>query len=113
MRQPTQPISVALLGVPDASAATIYGFYDALASVRRDWTMLHGGVPADSPFTPQVVSADGRAFEAANGVRITPQASFEQCPLPAVIGVCDLAVPPGSDVGDRLEASVHWVSGFY
>jgi len=56
----TRPITVALLGTPEVSAATLYGFYDMLASTRRDWQMLHGGMPAESPFRPLVVSVDGR-----------------------------------------------------
>ena len=73
-----QPITVALLGTPAVSAATLYGFYDALNSTRRDWQMLHGGPDTPSPFRPLVVSADGRPFDGGNGVRITPDASFEE-----------------------------------
>jgi transcriptional regulator GlxA family with amidase domain len=113
MRTHAKPISVALLGLPDASAATIYGFYDALASVRRDWTMLHGGAPADSPFAPRVVSHDGQPFEAANAVRITPEASFAQCPRPDVVVISDLAVPPGTDLGNRLDAAIRWILECY
>src|SRR5688572_12134869 len=114
MRHSAGPITVALLGMPDvSSAAMLYGFYDALASVRRDWTMLHGGVPADSPFRPLVVSPDGEPFEAANGVRITPEASFAHCPRPEVIVVSDVMVPPGTDVGDRFDSSVEWLLGCY
>jgi transcriptional regulator GlxA family with amidase domain len=109
MRSPAKPVKVALLAVPDASAATLYGFYDALASVRRDWAMLHGGVPADSPIRPLVVSPDGQPFDAANGVRITPEASFSQCPRPDVVVVGDVMVPPGTDVGDRFDAAVQWL----
>jgi transcriptional regulator GlxA family with amidase domain len=113
MRHSAEPITVALLGLPDASAATLYGFYDLLASVRRDWTMLHGGALADSPFRPWVVSPDGKPFEAANGVRVTPDAGFAQCPRPDVIVVGDVMVPPGTDVGDRFDPAVQWLLAGY
>lgn len=113
MRHTTAPITVALLGVPESSAATLYGFFDALASVRRDWTLLHGGAPEESPFRPMVVSADGEPFDAANGVRITPQASFAQCPRPHVAVVGDVMVAPGSDLDDRFVPAVQWLQTAY
>jgi transcriptional regulator GlxA family with amidase domain len=112
MRKPAR-VTVALLGVPDASAATLYGFYDALASVRRDWTMLHGGAPAESPFQPLIVSVDGQPFEAGNGIRITPAAGFAQCPRPDVVVVTDVMVPPGSDMSGRFDAAVAWLQACY
>ncbi len=103
------PVTVALLGLPETTAATLYGFYDALASVRRDWTMLHGGGAADSPFKPLVVNSDGKPFSAANGVRITPDCSFAECSNPDVVVVTDVAVQPGTDVGKRYDESVSWL----
>lgn len=113
MRHTGGPITVALMGVPDASAATLYGFYDALASVRRDWTMLHGGAPQDSPFRPLVVSADGQPFDGANGVRITPTASFAQCPRPQVVVVSDVMLPPGAAPDARFAPAVEWLRSSY
>jgi transcriptional regulator GlxA family with amidase domain len=102
-------ITVALLAVPESSAATIYGFYDALASVRRDWTLLHGGEPQASPFRPLVVSPDGQPLVTSNGVRITPDVDFAACPHPEIAVVTDINVAPGSDVGQRFADSVQWL----
>lgn len=104
-----RPITVALLGTPDASAATLFGFYDALLSTRRDWQMLHGGPPTDSPFRPLVVSRDGQPFAAGNGVRITPDASFADCPHPDVVCVTDLMIPPGTALGELYAPEVAWM----
>ena len=110
MLRTNEPITVALLALPDTTAATLYGFYDALASVRRDWRMLHGQPPMDSPFRPLVVSEDGRPFEAANGVRITPQGSFANCPPPDVAVVTDVQVAPGdSDTAPGFDGAVQWL----
>ena len=75
---------MALLGAPAVGAATPHGFYDALCSNRRDWQMLHGGLdtPSPSPVRPLVLSANGRSFEAGNGVRVTPDAGLADCPHP-------------------------------
>jgi transcriptional regulator GlxA family with amidase domain len=108
-----EPVTVALLGTPAVSAATLYGFYDALCGTRRDWQMLHGGKQLPSPFRTLVVSADGQPFEAANGVRIVPNASFADCPRPDVAVVTDLLVPPGSRVADEYADEVAWMRGVH
>lgn len=110
MPNPLQrPITVALLGTPAVTAATLYGFYDALSGTRRDWHMLHGNAQAESPFRPLVVSRDGLPFEAGNGVRITPDAGFVDCPRPDIICVTDLLIPPGAPVSDLYEPEVQWM----
>ncbi|HQU48220.1 MAG TPA: helix-turn-helix domain-containing protein [Casimicrobiaceae bacterium] len=102
-------VVVALLGIPDVTAATLYGFYDVLAGTRRDWQVLHGGDAIVSPFRPLVVSRDGEPFSGANGVRITPDASMADCPSPDVVCITDIAVPPGEPLGDRYDVEVAWV----
>lgn len=106
-----RPVTVALLGTPAVSAATLYGFYDPLRSVRRDWQMLHGGPDTPSPLRPLVVSADGRPFEAGNGVRLTPDAGFADCPHPDVAVVTDLMIPPGEPLAGLYDADMAWLRG--
>lgn len=113
MNAPHRPITVALLATPAVSAATLYGFYDTLHSTRRDWHMLHGGPDTPSPFRPLVVSADGRPFEGGNGVRITPDASFADCPHPDVAVITDLMIPPGASLAGLYEHEVAWLRGAY
>lgn len=113
MHPQARPITIALLGAPAVSASTLYGFYDALAGVRRDWQLLHGGAPAASPFKPLIVSRDGQAFEAANGVRITPDAAFSDCPEPDVVCITDLAIAPDTPLGDDYEPEVKWIRERY
>lgn len=108
---PDRRIIVALLGTPEVGAATLYGFYDVLAGARRDWQMLHGGAPVESPFRPLVVSADGQPFLAGNGVRITPDASFAECPHPDVVCITDLLIPPEQPTEGRYDAEIAWLRG--
>lgn len=106
----TAPITVALLAVPGATgAATLYGFFDALAGTRRDWQMLHGGGEVASPFRPLVVSRDGRPLTGANGVPITPDAGLADCPRPDVACVTDVQLPPDEALGERFDAEVAWL----
>lgn len=103
-----RPITVALLAMPGVTAGTLYGFHDFLSGVHRDWSMLHGG-DAESPFRSHIISRDGRPLETANGVRITPDASFEACESPDVVCVTDIAVPPGKPVGNDYDPEVAWL----
>lgn len=104
----TRTITIALLATPGVTAATLFGFHDCLCGVHRDWSMLHGG-QADSPFRSLIVSRDGAPMEAANGVRITPDASFDTCPAPNVVCVTDLALPPDEPLGSAYDAEVAWL----
>lgn len=104
------PITVALLAAPESSAATIFGFYDALASVRRDWTLLHGGPVQPSPFRPLVVTADGQPVTTVNGVRLTPDAGFAQVMSPHVAVVTDINLAPDADLGTRFDPAVRWLT---
>lgn len=102
------PVRVALLGVADSTASTLYGFLDTLAGVCRDWETVHGR-SGESPFHPQIVSRDGRPFVAANGVRISPDASFETAASPDIVCITDLAVAPDQPLGDRYDAEARWI----
>ena len=103
------PTVVALLAAPDVSAATLYGFYDALSSAGRDWQMLHGREPGPARFRPLVVSHDGQPVAGANGVRIQADTSFADCPAPDVVCITDLAVMPGQPLDARYEPAVAWL----
>ncbi|MBK6614950.1 helix-turn-helix domain-containing protein [Ottowia sp.] len=102
------PIEVALLALPQSTAATLFGIYDILASVRRDWSLVHGEAPQASPFRPLIVSPDGQPLDATNGVRITPHRGFGDCGNPAVVIVADLMVAP-DEAGEGFEASIEWL----
>ncbi len=103
------PLTVALLAVPAVLASTLYGFYDMLASVRRDWQRLHGGGDFASPFRPLVVSRDGLPLATCNGVRVTPDTSIADCPTPDVVCVTSLAIPPDSAPGEEYRIELQWL----
>ena len=107
---PASPTVVALLAVPEVTAATLYGFYDALSSAGRDWQVLHGREPGAALFRPIVVSADGAPVLGANGVRIHVDASFVDCPPPDVVCITDVAVMPGQPLDRCYEPAVAWLS---
>ncbi len=109
MSSSDRQVTVALVATPEVSAATVYGFVDVLSSTRRDWQMLHGRTPQASPFRPLVVSRDGQPLTAANGVRITPDASLADCSRPDVICVTDLMVAPGDPLPADHAPEIAWM----
>jgi transcriptional regulator GlxA family with amidase domain len=110
-QQQQRPVTVAMLGAPQVSASTLYGFYDALASTRRDWKMLHGEPPGDSPLRPLIVSADGLPFVTTNGVHVHPDVTYAQCPHPDVVCITDLAIPPDTSQSYPFAAELAWIRG--
>ena len=83
MTAASTPITVALLATPEATAATLYGFYDGLSCAGRDWQLLHG--------QDRSARCSGHWWSATTGGRSSPErrachpdASFADCPRPDV-----------------------------
>src|SRR5690606_34993375 len=89
--------------------STLYGMFEVLEAAGRDWPMVTEGVPGESKIRPVIVSADGCAFESANGLRVAPSYSFDSCPPPDVVAIPDLAVMPNEDVAGRYPRAVAWL----
>lgn len=109
MSAPSSPIKVALIAAPAVSAATLYGFYDALFSAGRDWQMLHGDPAPRSLFHPIVVSREGGTVIGANDVPIRAEISLADCPPVHAACITDLALPPGEPLDDRYDAEIAWL----
>jgi transcriptional regulator GlxA family with amidase domain len=101
-------ISIALLATRDATASTLYGVYDLLASAGRDWDMIVNGTPGTPLFDLKVVAASTDVFHGGNGVRIQPDAAFGD-DVPDVIFVPELLVAPDDDFGKNYRAEIAWV----
>jgi transcriptional regulator GlxA family with amidase domain len=104
---------VALLGVPESTASTLYGMYDVLESAGRDWSALIEGQPAEPAIRTLIVSADGKPFQAPNGLSITPSCSLSDCPRPDVVSIPDLTVMPDENIAGRYDAEIAWIKEAY
>jgi transcriptional regulator GlxA family with amidase domain len=91
--------------VSEAAAFVIYGIYDLFKGAGRDWGVLTTGQPGPELLRPQVVSSHDGTFAAANGVRITPDLTLDQCIAPQMVSVPEVAIAPGAaiarEVGDE------------
>lgn len=102
-------VAVAILAFPEATASTIYGFYDVLLSAGRDWGLIVDGVPGPQLLRPRVVTLDGAPFTAANGVRIAPDCGIDACGKPDVVCVPEVLVPPGAPLDGRFTGEAAWL----
>lgn len=106
-------LCIALLGVPESTASTLYGMYDVLQSAGRDWCTLIEQKPGESALEVLIVSATGKQFRALNGLSIEPGAALADCPRPDVIAIPDLMVMPDEDIAGRYEAEIAWIRKAY
>lgn len=108
-REAGEPVAVAILALPEATASVIYGIYDLLKGAGRDWGVVTTGEPGPELLRPQVVSSRAGSFVAANGVRITPEATLDECVAPQIVCVPEVAIAPGTRIAGRFEAEVDWL----
>jgi transcriptional regulator GlxA family with amidase domain len=107
------PVEVAILVFPEATASVVYGMYDLFRAAGRDWGMIVEGQPGPELMRPRVVSARRGAFAAANGVRITPDATLEECIAPAVVCVPEVFVAPDEPLAGRFAPEIAWLKHSY
>lgn len=113
MNETRQPVTAAVLAVPESTASTLYGMCEVLASAGRDWAALIEGRAAPSAFRALVVSADGQRMALPNGLAVEPAFSLADCPRPDVMVIPDLAVMPGEDLAGRHELEKTWLRAHY
>lgn len=102
-------VSIAILALPAAGAATLYGMYDLFMSAGRDWGLIAEGRPGPQLFAPRIVAVSGEPFDIGNGVLVRPDASLGDAGTPQVICVPELFVPPHSPIEGRFDSEVQWL----
>lgn len=98
-----------MLAPPRAESATVFGMLDVLASVGRDWQMLNGGPPAKTRTVAHLLSADGLAFEDANGRTLQPDGSLDDHPDCGVVIVPQLFFAPSDPLPDDTTPYQHYL----
>lgn len=109
MRTSQSPVTIAILAFPETTASVLYGMYDLFKSAGRDWGIIVDGRPGKDLLQPLVAARQADAFIAANGVRITPQVSFADCPVPDIVCVPELTVPPSESLDGRFTDEIDWL----
>jgi transcriptional regulator GlxA family with amidase domain len=100
--------TIALLATRNATASTLYGVYDLLASAGRDWDLIVNGKPGQPLFDLFVVAPDTEPFRGANGVMIKPDRKMDD-ETPDVIFIPELMVEPTDDFATIYRQDIAWV----
>lgn len=102
-------INVAILAVPEVTASTLFGMFDLFSSPGRDWSFIVAGEAGAQRMHPFVVARGPEAFKAANGIWVTPDYGFADCPLPDVVCIPDFFVNPGDSVAGQYLPEAQWL----
>ncbi|MFN4142122.1 GlxA family transcriptional regulator [Aestuariivirga sp.] len=109
MAKVPEPLKVAVVGVPEVTASTLFGMFDLFSSPGRDYQFITRGVPGEQRMMPYIVARSQRAFSAANGVRVTPHHSFATAPQPDIVCIPDFFVNPGDSVAGQYAPEAKWL----
>lgn len=98
-----------VVGTPWASASTTFAILDVLASVGRDWEMLHGD-PAKQPrFRARLLSCDGQPYPEPNGRMIAPDGSLSEASCTDIVIVPDLHLDPTAPAPAEFAPIADWI----
>ena len=103
------PLNVAILAVPEVTASALYGMFDLFSSPGRDFPFITRGTAGEPRMRPYVVAREPREFKAANGIRVTPDHGFGDCPMPSIVCIPDFFVNPGDSVAGLYDAEAAWL----
>ena len=109
----TTAVRTAVLGTRWTGTSTAFSILDLLASVGRDWEMLHG-TPVQPPrFNASYLTLDGKPYQDLNGRRITPDGGLTACPEPQLIIVPDIHVDPNAALPEEFTELAEWIRNAY
>ncbi len=104
---------VAILVIPDTTAAVVYGMHDLFVSAGREWGMITEGRPGPELLKPVLVARSTGPLQVCNDIRIDVGTSLEECPSDAVVCVPEVNVPPGTPLGDLYATEIKWLQDRY
>ena len=99
-----------VIGMPWAGTSTVYAILDVLASVGRDWAMLHGEQMQPSPFRAQLCTPTGDVYRDTNSRAITPDAALPEPSQTDLVIVPDMHLDPWKPLPAELKSIAEWVA---
>lgn len=103
-------LQTTVIGSPLAGTSVLFCILDVLASVGRDWEMLHG-LPAQVPvFEISLRTGDGAPYWDVNGRKITPDARLDEAPEPDLIIVPDMHFDPNGGFPEQYREMADWLA---
>ena len=106
--KPKPPVNAALVALPEASAAVLYGMHEVLAAVGTIWNRLTGQDTGVRRVAAQIVAASEEPFRTTLGVPVAADGSFDDPQQFDIVIVPDLELPPTGTIGFPPE-SIKWL----
>ena len=103
-------IKTAVIGSRFAGTSTLFCILDVLASVGRDWEMLHGEPAAEPTFVVSMRTVDAAPYWDINGRKITPDAMLTEAPEPDLIIVPDMHFDPAGGPPAEFAPVTDWLA---
>lgn len=102
-------LNTVVIGSRLSGTSTLFSILDILASVGRDWEVLHGLPSLEPGFTVSLRTQDAAPYWDINGRKVTPDAALDETPIPDLIIVPDLHLDPSGRLPEELSPVVDWV----
>ncbi|MES9944229.1 MAG: helix-turn-helix domain-containing protein [Candidatus Thiodiazotropha sp.] len=106
-------VNTVVLGLPVAATSVIFGILDVLASVGRDWEMVHGMPSQDPRFHPRLLSLDGADYTDQNGRLVRPDGALQDVEQPDLVIIPELLINPRVPLPATLDAYADWIKRAY
>ncbi len=113
MDEAQSAIRTVVLGCPLAGTSTVYAILDVLASVGRDWEMLHGEARQMPRFSVTLRSIYGLPYKDVNQRTITPDGALVAAPACDLVIVPDLHLDPSSPLPADFAPLSSWIGAAY
>jgi len=94
---------------PETSSSVVYGMYDLLKSVGRDWSFVVDGTVGTSLLDVKLIGATTDSFSLLNGVPTKAEITYSSTDTPDVIIVPEVMIPPGAEVGPEFAPVVQYL----
>ncbi len=105
------PIKTVVIGSPYVGTAVAFSILDVLASVGRDWELLHGVTPSPKPyFQASLRTLDGAPYLDVNGRKVTPDDRIDAEPLPDLVIVPDIHADFSQPLPKDLAGLADWIA---
>lgn len=102
-------LKTVVIGSSLAGTSTVYSILDVLASVGRDWEVLHGAPPESQAFAISLRTLDGAPYWDINGRKVTPDGALDEPPAPDLIIAPDLHLDPSGELPAELAPISEWI----
>ncbi len=99
----------AVVAISCAGTSTLFSILDALASVGRDWEMLHGVQPKPPVFEAALLTLDGEPYFDVNGRLITPDGRLKDFGQPDLVIIPDLHFAPDRQPPEAFDKLIPWL----